>query len=840
MGYRRYAFAIAIAMIAFTLPVAGTDVEPMADTAGPAIGPDYTPSTATVGEPLQFNTTILDETGVQNASVEYWYMFGGHVSIDLNRTSGNATNGTWATSITPMGTLQPISYLFHARDTLNNTNSSSVTDIQLRDTTKPEVEDFTDALSGRGTTGDAFSFWANVSDDVGVTSVKVHYQVGSPTWLDRNVTMEPMSVDSRGNGLYVLNLTVFTNSTESFLYTLWARDSTNNRAVKRGQVDVIDNDRPWLVEDKSDPAGFTGDELHFELEVSDNVAIDKVKVFWGYGAVAPKNQTMSELQVGPTGDGKYMRNVTLPPSYEGNLWYQFMVSDTSNRWNFSEAIDITVSDNDGPVLDPDNSHPVGDDRFDFEVNVTDNIGVDIVWVVYAFAGEAPSNVTMTPEVVDGGGNGSYGNVGVAIPLDKQVILDYFIGARDVNGFVTVIEGEYINVDNIFPTFGNNGSIGEPVKGHSIDVWVEAADNFGIADVRIEYWFGTAAVKNDTMDDTGGNFTFTIHIPRDPAGDLQYSFHAADIKGNWNHSMVYTVVPYNLAPQVSDVTPWELTEEANEDFDVTPFLSDDNDVVTSLVLTTDADGFTVDGLRLQARFDEWMENFTINCTISDGEDDTDFQVEVVIINVNDLPVFTSEPVKTAEASVEYVYPVLFTDEDIGQTHIFTFDESPEGMSIALNGRITWTPTQDQEGSHTIDLALDDGYNVVHQQWTITVAERPTDDPPVFTNDPPTTHAAGSMYSYDFDATDPDGDAIIFKLVSGPEGAEIDTQTGELTWNVKADQRDVTDSVDFTVRVSDLRHDTDKDFTVTVTYPSNDPPEITGTPPKIGRASCRERV
>ncbi|UCC92712.1 MAG: hypothetical protein JSW25_08620 [Thermoplasmata archaeon] len=831
MGYRRYAFAIALAMIAFTLPVGGTDVGPMADTDGPLFIADDTPSSAFVGDPIEFNTTITDETGVQNASVEYWIGSTAHISLALTLTSGNTTNGTWATTIVAPGTLQHISYLFYAFDTLANSRSSGPQDINLVDNMGPKVEDFTAAQSGKATTGDDYSFFANVSDNVAVNLVKVHYEVGSPTWLDKNVTMEPMSVDGKGNGLWVFNLTVFTNSTESFRYTLWARDTSNNVRVTRGQVDTIDNDRPWIEDDRSDAEGFTGDELHFEIEVTDNVEIDKVKVFWAYGTTAPRNQTMTALQTGPTGDGKYQRNVTLPTDFVGNLWYQFLVADSSNRWNFSEVVDISVSDNDGPVLDPDNSHAVGDERFDFEVNVTDNIGVEMVWVLYNFVGEPPVNVTMTPQVVDDGGNGSYGNVGVGIPLDKQVNLRYFLGAIDVNGFATIIEGEYQNVDNIIPTLGENGTIGEPVKGHSIDVWVTATDNFGVADVRIEYWFGTAAVKNDSMEADGGNYSFTIHIPRNPAGDLMYSFHATDIKGNWNHSMVYTVVPYNLAPEVAEVDLWEITEEENEVLDLAPYMSDGNDVVTALEVTTDADGFTVDGLRLMARFDEWMEGFTINCTVTDGEDSTNFTVDITITNVNDLAVFTSEPVKTAEVSVEYVYPVLFTDEDIGQTYTFSFDEAPAGMTVAANGRITWTPTMDQEGNHNVDLALDDGYNVVHQQWTVVVAERPTDDPPAFTNDPPSTHSAGTLYMFDFDAEDPDGDPIVFRLVSGPEGAEIDENTGELTWNVKADKRDTTVTEDFVVRVSDFSHDTDKEFSVAVSYPTNDPPVITGSPPKV---------
>ncbi|NIP34788.1 MAG: hypothetical protein GWN18_07570, partial [Thermoplasmata archaeon] len=234
---------------------------------------------------------------------------------------------------------------------------------------------------------------------------------------------------------------------------------------------IRDNDRPEIVDDLSDTVPTTGDMFRFEVDVKDNVEINEVKVFWTYGNTAPRNQTMAATQVDAQKNGKYQRMVPIPDDFEGNFWYQFLVQDGSRRWNVSEVVDLNVTDNDAPMIGPDGSHPVGDDRFDFKVNVTDNIGVDLVWVVYAFEGEAPSNITMTPLEVDSGGNGTYGNVAVGIPLDRQVKLEYFLGARDVNGFVRILSGEYENVDDILPEFGANGSAGEPVKGKSIMVWV---------------------------------------------------------------------------------------------------------------------------------------------------------------------------------------------------------------------------------------------------------------------------------------------------------------------------------------------------------------------------------
>ncbi len=831
MGYRRNVLIIAMAMIMVAIPVAADDVGPMADTDGPVFVTDRTPGNAIVGQPMEFNVTLTDDTGVNNASVDYWYITGGRFTVALNRTSGNATNGTWAAVIVPIGNIGPLNYDMYAFDTLGNSRLNSGGNVVLSDVTGPKVEDFTSTLGGIPTTGDAFSFWANVSDDVRVNQVKVHYVVGSPPFLDKNMTMVAMSVDNRGQGLYVYNITVPENTTQSLSYTLWSRDTSNNVRVTRGQVTIRDNDRPEIVDDLSDTVPTTGDMFRFEVDVKDNVEINEVKVFWTYGNTAPRNQTMAATQVDAQKNGKYQRMVPIPDDFEGNFWYQFLVQDGSRRWNVSEVVDLNVTDNDAPMIGPDGSHPVGDDRFDFKVNVTDNIGVDLVWVVYAFEGEAPSNITMTPLEVDSGGNGTYGNVAVGIPLDRQVKLEYFLGARDVNGFVRILSGEYENVDDILPEFGANGSAGEPVKGKSIMVWVEAADNFGLDDVRVEYWFGAAAVKNDTMADEGATFNYTIHIPRDPAGNLTWRFLAADLKGNWNYTPEQSMTPYNLAPEAVDVPVWEVTEEENDILDLQPHLVDGNDPITSLMLTTEADNVTVSGLRLTARFDTWMENFTIEVTVSDGEDETMFSLDITVIDMNDFVVVTSEPVREAQVSVEYEYPVVFTDEDIGQSYDFFFDEAPTGMQVAPNGRITWTPTLDQEGNHNIDLAIDDGFNVVHHQWTITVTGRPTDDPPAFTNSPPTTHEAGTDYVFDFDAEDPDGDAIEFRLVTGPDDAVINEDTGVLVWDTDADKRDTTDNVDFVVRVSDLKHDVDLEFTVALSYPSNDPPEITGSIPKV---------
>ena len=830
MGFRHLIIVVAIALIVIPLSVAGTDVGPQSPPDWPQFYRNNTPNSVIVGTPVVFNSTITDDVGVKNASVEYWFGNGRHSMLALKRTSGNASNGSWAASYVVSGTITRLNYKFYAQDDYGNIAVDSQRSVTVQDPYKPELEDLTGSLSGPATTGDPFAFWANVSDDVGIAEVRVTYQAGTPPFTDENVTMDHMSVDWRGNGIYILNITTHDTSTAGFVIELNAWDTSNNQRTLRTQANVLDNDWPEFKRDQSNVSATTGDEFNFVVDVGDNVGIEKVKVLWSYGIKSPLNQTMKGLQVDPEGNGIYRLNVSLPSDFEGNLWYQFIVEDTSRLRNVSTRVDLEIIDNDAPIVGPDESAAVGENRYDFLVNVTDNIGVDSVWVEYFFLGEASFNITMVPITVDDGGNGTYGNVVVPIPIDRQVYLDYVIGAIDLRGSVGILEGEYENVDSERPFFGANGSLGEPIKGKSIDVYIEADDNFGINEVDVEYWFGTASSRNDTMTDMGDTYNFTIHIPRNPTGDLFYRFHAVDMKGNRNSTIEWTLTPYNVVPQMGDMPPWEITESENEVLDLQTFLIDGNDPVTSLTLEVDAPDITVSGLRLLARYDVWLPDHTIQVIVSDGEDEATLDVEITVINVNDLPMFTSNPSKTAEVTVSYEYEITFTDEDVGESHSFDFDDNPEGMEVDESGHITWTPTGDQEGAHTVDLALDDGHNVVHQQWTITVLERTSDDPPVFTNSPPLTHAAGEDYTFDFEAEDPDGDPIVFRLLEGPDDAEI-SETGVLTWDPKTNKRDTTDNVDFVVRVSDLRNNVDKEFTIALSYPDNAPPEITGSIPKV---------
>lgn len=90
-------------------------------------------------------------------------------------------------------------------------------------------------------------------------------------------------------------------------------------------------------------------------------------------------------------------------------------------------------------------------------------------------------------------------------------------------------------------------------------------------------------------------------------------------------------------------------------------------------------------------------------------------------VNNPPVFTSIPVRTATVGTAYSYTALATDVD-GDTLLYELTNSPTDMTIGANtGIITWTPTA--AGSNIVEVKVRDNrdspfFNYVYQSFTLT--------------------------------------------------------------------------------------------------------------------------
>ncbi len=182
-----------------------------------------------------------------------------------------------------------------------------------------------------------------------------------------------------------------------------------------------------------------------------------------------------------------------------------------------------------------------------------------------------------------------------------------------------------------------------------------------------------------------------------------------------------------------------------------------------------------------------------------------------VGTNRPPVITSAPVTTATVGIAYSYQVLATDPNAGDVLTYSLTTAPTGMTISVTGLIGWTPTAAQVGPQAMTVRVQDqGGLFVTQSFTVTVAA--ANIAPAITSTPILTAAAGTAYSYQVVATDPNvGDVLTYSLTTAPTGMTI-SATGLIGWTPTAAQ---AGPQAVTVRVQDQGGlFTTQSFTVTV--------------------------
>ena len=142
----------------------------------------------------------------------------------------------------------------------------------------------------------------------------------------------------------------------------------------------------------------------------------------------------------------------------------------------------------------------------------------------------------------------------------------------------------------------------------------------------------------------------------------------------------------------------------------------------------------------------------------------------------------------------------------------------GVTVNQGSDKTFTITPDT--GYSIDDVLVDGSSVgavssytftnITQNHTISatfIAD--VNNAPVITSTPVTSATKNQAYSYDVNATDSDGDTLVYSLTTTPSGMSINSSTGLITWTPTA-----TGNYNVTVEVSDGALFDTQSFIITV--------------------------
>jgi hypothetical protein len=150
---------------------------------------------------------------------------------------------------------------------------------------------------------------------------------------------------------------------------------------------------------------------------------------------------------------------------------------------------------------------------------------------------------------------------------------------------------------------------------------------------------------------------------------------------------------------------------------------------------------------------------VKLTVSDGlsQDVQEFVIHVT--SSNNLPVITSVPPSTIDNYSEYLYKITAFDADVTDVLTFGVEKIPSWMTFNSETQIlSGIPEKVDVGDHEVILTVYDGYDVVKQEFTITV--RNVNTPPQINSVPNDTARALSLYTYLMDVVDHEGDAMTF--------------------------------------------------------------------------------
>jgi predicted GH43/DUF377 family glycosyl hydrolase len=181
-------------------------------------------------------------------------------------------------------------------------------------------------------------------------------------------------------------------------------------------------------------------------------------------------------------------------------------------------------------------------------------------------------------------------------------------------------------------------------------------------------------------------------------------------------------------------------------------------------------------------ENYFGTFIVQVSASDGLLVSMTNITVVVQPVNDPPIITSKPGKTAVATEQYQYRVVATDVD-GDILSYLLNSYILGMTMDTStGLVQWTPTATQTGSFEVKLQVSDGRAVVTQNFFIDVTPKTSggNNAPVITSQPPTDAVVGQKYTYAVEAVDADKDTLTYSLATQPSGMTIKTLTGAVDW------------------------------------------------------------
>ena len=328
---------------------------------------------------------------------------------------------------------------------------------------------------------------------------------------------------------------------------------------------------------------------------------------------------------------------------------------------------------------------------------------------------------------------------------------------------------------------------------------------------------------------------------DDAGLYDIEITADDGRGGVaSDQFQITVTNTNRDPQITSM-PIELaTENTLYSYQVEASDDDEQDVIFSLVESPDGMTINDEGLI------EWTPEFDdagdipVEVAVTDSETTISQAFIIVVVNTNQLPVAVDQALTIVEDTPATI--TLEAADGDADTLTYTINTtSTLGAAVLTDAQVDYTPPANSVGVDSFTFVANDGSGD-SESATVSITITAVNDAPVISFIPPLTGQENTPYTADVNASDVEGDLLMFSLITAPTGMTIDGSTGVINWLPGFDQagdRVVTvavtdalgasDTFSFTIAVanvnqrpiaSDLVVQADEDTATTVTLVGSD--------------------
>jgi len=500
------------------------------DTEKPRIVSVESLGARTTGDNFKINALITDNVEVSSVVINFnWSDTQPATTMNYTMFKSGPNNYSFIRNH-PSDLVTRFWFKVGARDVKGNWNHSTWSSFAVTDNDLPEL--ILDNSLLWATTGDPFFFEIHLKDNVGLGVATVNYTVsGGPS---SNLTMTgpgdmraaSVIIPSKATGL--LSFMFYFNDTSGNLN----KTSVRNR-------NIIDNDPPTLISDNTIIPPTTGEPFVVNVTVSDNIALQDVRLVYLIGGQSWMNQSM---QIQP--DGNHTRQVTIGASVNTNITYRIFASDTSGNVMVIPDRWLDILDNDLPfmIMDTSDLMATTGESFNISLRAGDNIGVEKVSVECSIAG---SDIDVLSASYDPLTDGWYGIVEIPSHGVGNVSYRFDLFDEEGNHFYTEVRAVEIS-DNDVPVFISDLSDTEAVTGSVFNFSMVLSENVNMSSVTADVWILTNNYELELelmRTEPGGIYVYgrAWSAPFELIGNMTYSYVMTDSAGNENSTQMYDVL-----------------------------------------------------------------------------------------------------------------------------------------------------------------------------------------------------------------------------------------------------------------------------------------------------------